>query len=144
MISHLSGHHPDKHGEKSKESESQYKLGAEHILLHHLSLWSIDSSSTIWLVQRGDLPTVQSFKWTVAGEFEQHFTPSCLHTVKNLPVLCAGVDLRHAHLWFLSTKQREIAREQLTGQMESQDRRRQQRERLYSGWWTTRRARAIR
>lgn len=67
----------------------------------------------------GDLPAVQRSKRTVAGELERRFAPSCLDTAKSLPVLCSAVDPRYAHLQFLSTEQREIAREELIGRMES-------------------------
>ena len=40
----------------------------------------------------GDLPAIQRFKQTVAGDLERCFVPSCLDTAKSLPVLCAVVD----------------------------------------------------
>ena len=67
----------------------------------------------------GDLPCVKRFKRTVAGELERRFAPSCLDTAKGLPVLCSVVDPRYTHLQFLSTEQREIAREELISRMES-------------------------
>ena len=61
----------------------------------------------------------KNFKQTVAGELERRFAPSCLDTAKNLPVLCDAVDPRYAHLRFLSTNQKEVAHEELIGQIES-------------------------
>ena len=67
----------------------------------------------------GDLPAVQRFKRTVALELERRFAPSSDVTAKSLPVLCAAVDPRYAHLRFLSPEQREITREELIGRLEA-------------------------
>ena len=79
------------------------------LLLNHL----VDSE--------GDLPAVKRFKHIVTEELKRRFAPSCLDTAKSLPVLCLAVDPRYAHLQFLSKQQREreIACEELLGQMES-------------------------
>ena len=67
----------------------------------------------------GDLSAVRRFKQTVAGELERRFAPTTLETARSLPVVCATVDPRYAHLSFLSVEQRQIAHEEVIGRMES-------------------------
>ena len=69
-------------------------------------------------VAKSDLPVVKRFKECVSCELKRCFNPSSLDTAKSLPVLCAAIDPRYAHLKFLSTQQKQIVREELISRME--------------------------
>ena len=90
----------------------QLQLRAKCILLHRVSCDQWTPLQPL-VGAEGDLPAVQRFKRTVAKELERRFASSCLGTAKSLPVVCSAVDPGYAHLQFLSTEQREIAREEL-------------------------------
>lgn len=69
-------------------------------------------------VKDDDHVAVKRFKQVVSAELNRRFEPSSLDTAESLPVLCAAVDPRYAHLRFLSEQQKEIAYREVAKKME--------------------------